>query len=106
MSVFIRRLTIENFGPYLGRHVLELGSEPGVWVIYGENGRGKTSILNAFRYALYGEVLGRLGQKRPQDFVNRRHAENGGSSSFALQVDLRHGVDDYQISRSCSAAGV
>jgi len=105
MSVFIRRLTIENFGPYLGRHVLELGSEPGVWVIYGENGRGKTSILNAFRYALYGEVLGRLGQKRPQDFVNRRHAEDGGRSSFTLQVDLRHGADDYQISRSCSTAG-
>lgn len=105
MSVFIRRLTIENFGPYLGRHLLEFGARPGVWVIYGENGRGKTSILNAFRFALYGEVLGRLGQKRPQDFVNRRHAEEVADARFTLQLDLEMGPDLYQISRSCSVSG-
>ena len=105
MSVFIRRLTVENFGPYLGRHSIEIGAGPGVWVIYGENGRGKTSILNAFRYALYGEVFGRLGQKRPQDFVNRRYAEDNHDAKFTLQLELTQGLNLYQISRSCSLSG-
>ena len=36
-----------------------------IWIVYGDNGRGKTSLLNAFRYALYGKVLGRRSERRP-----------------------------------------
>lgn len=52
-------LTVEDFGPYKNRQTIDFTSEDGVTIIWGNNGRGKTTLLNAFRYALFGKVYGR-----------------------------------------------
>lgn len=54
----LRRLEVEGFGPYAERAVLEFPPQ-GVTVVYGDNMRGKTSLMNAIRYAFFGEVHGR-----------------------------------------------
>jgi DNA sulfur modification protein DndD len=60
--VRIRRLEIENFGPYYGDHEVDFptNGQP-VTVVYGENMAGKTSLLNAARWALYGVAKDRWG---------------------------------------------
>ena len=55
----LRGLEIEGFGPYADRTVLEFPAEPGVTVVYGDNMRGKTSLLDAIFYAFFNEVRAR-----------------------------------------------
>ena len=41
-------LTIENFGPYKGTQTIDFSNGKGVTLIWGNNGRGKTTLLNLF----------------------------------------------------------
>ena len=52
-------LIVENFGPYKGTQEIDFTSKNGVTIIWGNNGLGKTTLLNVFRYALFGRVQGR-----------------------------------------------
>jgi DNA sulfur modification protein DndD len=53
-----KSIEIENFGPYFGVNQmnLETNSHSPIILIHGENERGKTSLLHAFRWCLYGRT--------------------------------------------------
>ena len=58
-------LEIEGFGPFSGREVVdfrELGSNQ-LFLICGATGAGKTTVLDAICFALYGESSGEERQK-------------------------------------------
>ncbi|MET4061236.1 exonuclease SbcC [Arthrobacter sp. UYP6] len=63
----IHRLEIQAFGPFADRQIIdfdELGAH-GLFLLNGPTGAGKTSILDAICYALYGAVPGfRQNSKR------------------------------------------
>ena len=48
----IEKLILNNFGVYYGTSTLTLPYQNGVTVIWGNNGHGKTTIMNAFRYVV------------------------------------------------------
>jgi ATPase involved in DNA repair len=50
----LERIELENFRSYRGRHVVEFG---GVNIIWGRIGAGKTSLLYAIEFALFGKQL-------------------------------------------------
>lgn len=54
-------LTVHNFMPFKGETKISFPHDPtrNVMVIFGENMRGKTSLLNAIRWAFYGRAFGR-----------------------------------------------
>jgi exonuclease SbcC len=60
------RLSIQAFGPYAGLQELDFGDLAGqdFFLIHGPTGAGKTSILDAISYALYGETSGGLREAR------------------------------------------
>lgn len=52
------RLTIQAFGPYAGREVVDFreGIASGLFGIYGQTGSGKSTIFSAMTFALFGEA--------------------------------------------------
>ena len=62
----INSLTITGFGPFAGtEHIdFEQLSAEGLFLIAGKTGAGKSTILDAICFALYGSVPGARGQAR------------------------------------------
>jgi len=52
------RLTMQAFGPYAGREVVDFREAvaSGLFGIYGQTGAGKSTIFNAMTFALFGEA--------------------------------------------------
>lgn len=72
----IHRLEIQAFGPFATRQVIDFDelSAHGLFLLNGATGAGKTSVLDAICYALYGQVPGvRQDAKR----LRSDHAEPG-----------------------------
>ncbi|HLL46155.1 MAG TPA: AAA family ATPase, partial [Longimicrobiaceae bacterium] len=95
----LRRLEIEDFGPYKGIQEFRLSDADGVMVVYGENRRGKTSLLNAIRFALLGQVVTR--GSRPLQFqkVLNTVARAEGCSGFRVALDFTFGGHAYALTR-------
>lgn len=87
----LKRLEINGFGPFADRQVLTFPSKPGVVVIYGENMRGKTTLLNAIRYAFFGKVLGRGRRERLIHSLSNR--ERAATGKFGFSVTLEFDFD-------------
>ena len=59
LTVIFLELVLENFGPYLGKHTINLRPETDgnirpIILFGGMNGGGKTTLMDAIRLALYG----------------------------------------------------
>src|SRR5450756_866767 len=99
----LRRLEVEGFGPYADRAVLEFPDGPGVTVVYGDNMRGKTSLMNAIRYAFFGEVHGRGERAREVLSACNRDLTAEGRYGFTVGLSLRHAGQDYDLMREVTA---
>jgi DNA sulfur modification protein DndD len=96
----LQQLDVENFGPFVGKQSMAIPPE-GVTVVYGENGRGKTSLLNAIRYAFFGEVLSRGERKRRLHDIGNRDTFKEGVYGFKVTLQFAFDGDDYELTRSC-----
>ncbi len=70
----LHTVTTRNFMPYKGEMELTFPQDEqrNVMIVFGDNMRGKTSILNAIRWAFYGEAVGRHSIPIPlQEIVNK-----------------------------------
>ncbi len=97
----LRSLTLENFGPYKGQQRIEFPADRGVSIVYGENMRGKTTLLNGIRYALFGTVL-----TRRETRLNFAHIENWeeareGRHGFKVVLNFEHDGAAYELTRQC-----
>lgn len=99
--LILKRLEMEDFGPFKDRQVLDFPDDAGVIVVYGENMRGKSFLLNALRYAFLGTILGRGARKRKLHVIGNRDKADEGL--FGFHVDLTFAWDGatYQLVRSC-----
>ncbi|MGF1514291.1 MAG: AAA family ATPase [Elainellaceae cyanobacterium] len=102
-------LTLCNFRPFYGEHQLTFAKTEAqnITVIHGNNGSGKTALLNAFTWALYERFTAALAS--PDQLVNRRAlAEAGDSESITCWVEVAfdHDGKHYRIRRSCQALRV
>lgn len=94
-----RKLEITNFGPYQNTQVIDFPSNDGVVIIWGENGFGKTSIMRAIRYALWGSIIDEHGREESiASYINQEAVERGENMSIVLH--LEHDGDYYILTRS------
>jgi exonuclease SbcC len=62
----LHRLTVTAFGPFAGTEEVDFDvlSAAGLFLFTGATGAGKTSLLDAVSFALYGQVPGARQQAR------------------------------------------
>ena len=90
-------LDMKAFGPYAGREIVDfrqLGDHK-LFLIYGPTGSGKTTILDAMCYALYGSTSGdsRTGAHMRSEYASPQEAT---SVSFRFAIGQKY----YRIDRS------
>lgn len=97
----LKRLEVQGFGPFADQQVIEFPEGPGVTVIYGENMRGKTSLLNAIRYAFFGTVVGRGSRVRRLHTISNRELLADGHYGFSVSLVFDYDGAEYELFREC-----
>ena len=88
----IKQIKVCNFGPFYGEHTLNLASdENGVYIIHGNTGQGKTSLLRSILWGLYGKVLDRHAKEIPPTSLLNHTAF--GESNLAFSVSISFGLE-------------
>jgi len=90
------QLTIEAFGPYAERVAIDFDalSGEGLFLIHGSTGSGKTFLLDAMCFALYGEVSGDRSVKG----LRSDHA--GPLAVPRVELEFSAGGCRYRVQRS------
>jgi len=90
------QLTIEAFGPYAERVSIDFDalSDEGLFLIHGSTGAGKTFLLDALSFALYGEVSGDRSVKG----LRSDHA--GPQAVPRVELEFSAGGRRYRVQRS------
>ena len=70
-------------------------------VVYGENMRGKTSLLNAIRFALFGKVLSRASRTGSLHEIGNWEQAAAGRYGFEVVLKFQADGRQYRLTRSC-----
>ncbi len=84
----VHRLEVTAFGPFAGTETLDFEhlNDAGIFLLTGQTGAGKTSVLDAISFALFGSVPG--ARNRAREFKSH-HAPGETPPSVTLEVTLR-----------------
>ncbi len=93
------RMTLIDFGPYKGKQVVDFSDKSGVSIFWGNNGRGKTTLLNAFRFALFGVIQRRNGVLKNISEMSNDEAKLEGRYGFTVILDMTNDEDKYKLTR-------
>lgn len=94
-----RSMTLVNFGPYKGEQKIEFPKRDGVVIFWGDNGRGKTTLLNAFRFALFGTIQRRNNALNSLMSMENSEAHASGDYGFQIILNMKNDQDDYLLTR-------
>lgn len=100
------RLFIKNWRSFLGTHAVEfaIDSTRNITVIVGQNGAGKTALLNAFTWVLFGETT--AGFRKPEDLFNHAAADAiqpGSRDDMFVSLEFDHDGANYSVKRFVEA---
>lgn len=96
----IRSIALTDFGPFKDEQHIEFPGEDGVSIIYGENMRGKTTLLNAIRFALFGKIVARGNtQADLHQIGNWETVKEKGKYGFKVVLDFENEGGKYQLTR-------
>ncbi|MFJ5548851.1 AAA family ATPase [Streptomyces sp. NPDC093225] len=93
----LHRLTVTAFGPFATAQEVDFDalSGAGIFLLHGPTGAGKTSVLDAVCYALYGSVPG--ARQSPGTTLRSDHADPGTATE--VRLDLTVGGRRLEITR-------
>ena len=94
-----QNMVITNFGPYKGTQDISFPQNDGVDIFWGDNGRGKTTLLNAFRFALFGTIQRRNNALNTLMSLENHEAREAGEYGFSIVLHMRSEQNDYLLTR-------
>lgn len=92
-------LVIENFGPFKGIQTVDFVDADGVTIIWGNNGRGKTTLLNIIRYALFGKYQNRRGADVDLPSLANLEGKKDGKYDFKVVLKMLNDGVRYELTR-------
>ncbi|OON90906.1 MAG: hypothetical protein ATN34_00840 [Epulopiscium sp. Nele67-Bin002] len=97
--MLLKKLTLENFRQFNGKQSIEFSTDKtnNVTVVLAENGTGKTTLAQSFRWVLYEKT-----DFKAKKLINASLAERlevGKSVTVAVTLELTHSNIDYTIKR-------
>jgi len=102
----LKKMVLKNFRQFYGEQVIDFNTseESNVIVIHGENGAGKTTILEAFSWCMYGK----LNLVQEQNILNERvFQENNKSVNKAIIILIFEDRNkEYKLTRSVTVKNV
>ena len=98
--MLIKQITLSNFRQYREKQVVEFScdKEKNVTVILGDNTSGKTTLIQAFNWCLYGET-----SFKTKDLINSESLQEMGimsSKEVSVEIELIHEDKLYVIRRT------
>lgn len=88
--MILKTVEMENLGPYYAEHRVDLDPVAGrVTVVHGDNMSGKTSLLNAIRWCLYGIAKDRWGAPMSTKELINYDAFDEGKRRVWVQLTIR-----------------
>jgi DNA sulfur modification protein DndD len=96
--MLLTRLDIQNFRVFNGAHTIDFATEPGksVTVFHGENGAGKTTIVNAIHWCLTEDFTPSF--KNKDIWINKDAFEAGERECF-VELSFDHKGISYRLRR-------
>jgi DNA sulfur modification protein DndD len=96
----LKKLEITNFRQFYGTVKLDFSTCPrkNVTVIHGANASGKTALLNAFRWCLYGKI----DLPSPDKVVSNRlvvESDNTKPITVSIAIEFDHDDEIYRLER-------
>jgi DNA sulfur modification protein DndD len=98
----LSEVVLENWGPFYETHSIELDVTPAAPVVLfrAENGRGKTSLLRAIVWCLYGAMTDQDGTPLDLDRMVNVDALQDGDVTFGVSLRFTHKGAEYVLHRS------
>lgn len=98
--MLIKQITLSNFRQYKEKQVVEFScdKEKNVTVILGDNTSGKTTLIQAFNWCLYG-----LTSFKTRELINSESLQEMGlysTNEVSVEVELQHEERLYVIRRT------
>lgn len=100
-----RKISIFNFMRYKGENTIEFScdSKKNVTVVMGDNTFGKTTLAQAFRWGLYGEIIDtRYGKSKDTILLNKdilANMNDDDQESVYVQLEVQEGEVIFQFKR-------
>ncbi len=98
----VKSLTLENFRQFYGEQEISFSNDnnANVTIIHGENGSGKTALLNAFKWAFYGTTDFETGSG---NLISERilaESNEGDELKLSVTVKFNHEDREYEAVRT------
>lgn len=98
--MIINEISLFNWMIFRGSQKVRLASgSENISLIFGENMHGKTSLLNAIRWCLYGEAINRQGRPiASKDLINIK-ADRDDETCISVGLNFLLDEDEYELIR-------
>lgn len=100
--MWIKTLRMQNFRQFKGMTKINFScdADKNVTVILGDNTFGKTTLLQAFNWCLYGTVNFPNNDKRLLNHEISLQMQNGEQETVEVEITLLHNNTEYIITRT------
>jgi len=107
--MILERLVVENFRQFRGRQEIVFADNRSrnVTLIHAENGFGKTTLLNAFRWVLHGDDGLTEDFEKPHEIINdveARSGRNPNDVAATVELTFKHDSERLTITRKLTLA--
>jgi DNA sulfur modification protein DndD len=107
--MILERLVVENFRQFRGRQEIVFADNRSrnVTLVHAENGFGKTTLLNAFRWALHGNDGLTDDFEKPEEIINdveARSDRNPNEVAATVELTFKHDLERITITRKLTLA--